>query len=210
MTDKIITFARHGNTFNKEDTPIQIGLNTDLELTAKGLEQAHKLGEHFKVSNYTITKIYHGMLKRQTTAAQIISTYINNTNPQINNAFDEIDYGSWEAKTQNEIMEKWPNQYKEWEEQLIWQNEIFGSKQEDHLKRLEKFINNFKKSEDNHILVVSSQGLIKLVLHLIRDMHKNITKTHNGRDYKVKTGNYCQVSFGKSENTIISWNTAPV
>ena len=55
-----IYFIRHGNTFEKNDIPKQIGLQTDLPLTDKGKEQIISLKNYFFTQNIIPSKIFCG------------------------------------------------------------------------------------------------------------------------------------------------------
>jgi probable phosphoglycerate mutase len=69
MTTLII--ARHGNTFNPEDTPTRVGARTDLPLVTSGQEQARKLGAWLKAQNILPETVYSSQLSRTKQTAEI-------------------------------------------------------------------------------------------------------------------------------------------
>lgn len=206
---KIITLARHGNTFESHQIPIQIGLRHDLPLTTKGFMQAEALGKFF--SGKKIDVIYHGSLQRQQDTAKTIAN--NHSEPvplKFSDDLDEIDYGLWEGLTQENIIKYWPESYKKWEENFIWPEDIFNTDYLKLLSNLKSWLKQIDQSPEQNIFAVTSQGVLKLFLHLIPDLFLKIQQECSGKDYKVKTGAFCQFELDENQKfNLLAWNQLP-
>lgn len=201
--------ARHGNTFTSEQTPIQIGSRHDLPLTTKGQEQAHQLGEYLKTHVPSIQNIFHGYLQRQYETAIIVQGYLSHAKLTPTEALNEIDYGLWEGLTQEKIVEYWSQEYDEWGSQLIWPSHIFDSNYKSHIDKLAKWIETIQ-TETQPVLAISSQGLIKLLLHLNTQIKQSIQTHKKGLDYKIKTGHFCELQLNNNDVfNITRWNQSP-
>ncbi len=202
----MIYFIRHGNTFNDTELARQVGCKTNLPLTKRGEEQIHTLKKHFISNNIDFYNYYCGPLTRHIQSAKILSKQhkIN-----IVQELNEIDYGTWENLTSAEIQNKWPNEYKKWQEQAIWPSQIFYGDESTHINNLKLLITNisYNNSTDSNILVMSSQGIIRYLLYLSGDW-PNIVKHKKIQEYKVSPSNYCIVETNKENVNIISWNNS--
>ncbi len=105
MQGTTLIVARHGNTFNKGETPRRVGARTDLDLVESGKEQAKRLGQLLKAENLLPDVVYTASLKRAYNTASIALERINlNRVIKINEDFNEIDYGPDENKTEEEVI----------------------------------------------------------------------------------------------------------
>jgi broad specificity phosphatase PhoE len=59
-----LILARHGNTFESNETPTWVGAQNDLPLTAAGLKQAKNLALYIKNNNIKLDAVYCGPLRR--------------------------------------------------------------------------------------------------------------------------------------------------
>jgi len=105
MTTTLI-IARHGNTFNPEDTPTRVGARTDLPLVKSGVLQSLALGTWLKKENHSINHIIAGPLKRTLETANICRHMLGDQVPnvEINESLREVDYGPDENKTEAEVI----------------------------------------------------------------------------------------------------------
>lgn len=196
--------VRHGNTFTSEQTPIQVGIRHDLPLTEHGKQQAHDLAQKLVEQSRQIDVIYHGRLQRQIETASIISSYFPNCPVTPTNALDEIDYGLWEGLTMDQIKKFWAKEHAAWENQLIWPKHIFASKYEKHIKAIGNLMKAQKKLEYQNVMLVSSQGIFKLILHLNNNLYTAIGANKEGASFKVKTGAMAEVELTKSSKLKVS------
>lgn len=208
MTDTLITLVRHGNTFNTDQKPIQIGLRHDLPLTNKGIEQAEQVSHTF--ADYPITHIYHGALSRQQLTAQIVARQHSEAQLICSDHLNEIDYGLWEGLTPEHIQKLWNKEYRLWERNCQWPEHIFSTQRHSILDNLKTWLQLVNSSKSEHVLAVTSQGILKTLLYLIPNMMDKIAINCDGAQYKVKTGHYCQITLNnKGILKIINWNMAP-
>lgn len=105
MSKTTLLIARHGNTFDKGETPRRVGLHTDLDLVEKGQQQARDLGQYLKENALLPDVIFTSTLKRTKQMAQIIVEQHELASEQhVLDIFNEIDYGPDENKTEEEVV----------------------------------------------------------------------------------------------------------
>lgn len=189
--------VRHGNTFEADQVPTQVGAATDLPLTSTGRAQAQLLADHFKKINPVA--IYSGSLKRQMETAEIIACGKKIINEP---ALTEIDYGPWEGLTSEEILAKWQNEYANWTKHSLWPENIFKGSLQNHLLKITKWLHLLRQkySPGDSVIGITSNGLIRLFYSLVSE---------NGmkpEDLKVKTGNFCELYLFPDSIKIKSWN----
>lgn len=181
--------ARHGNTFEEGQTPIQVGARTDLPLTAFGRAQAASLAESFLIQGIVPKAIFAGKLKRQWETAQIVAERCKI--PILESPLSEIDYGLWEGLTAEEISSRWPLEYADWNRKGKWATAIFNGSLENLLQTKEEWLRSLRNrfSPGDTIAAISSQGIF-------RTFHTQ----------KVKTGHYCELILHPDSVAIRRWN----
>jgi probable phosphoglycerate mutase len=184
-----LILVRHGNTFEKEEVPVQVGARSDLPLTATGREQLKKLGAFFKEQKEAPIAIFTGFLKRQAESAKIIAENFG-VKVEKTPVLSEIDYGPWEGLTQDEISRKWPKEFGEWNLNAKWQPAIFGGAFEEHWQSLMFWFERiFAEYPDQTVVGITSNGLLRLL-----------------RNEKVKTGHFCTLELSYKNWKILDWN----
>ena len=163
----IFLIARHGNTFEKNETPRRVGKRTDLPLTAKGLEQAHALGRYLKDQNLNPSIIVTSSLQRTKQMATIIELYLEQK-PNIveDTRFDEIDYGVDENKTEEDVLQRIGTQAMEaWNDHGIlpsgWYADLDAIRAAWH--------DVAEQSTNSTILVITSNGIARFAPSLTGD-----------------------------------------
>lgn len=103
-TDLII--IRHGNTFEKGESPRRIGCHTDLALSKSGLNQITVLADHLKqtLQNPPIHLISSPLLRTRQ-SAEIIASKLNCT-IAFDERFKEIDYGVDENQPEDKVLSR--------------------------------------------------------------------------------------------------------
>lgn len=202
---KRLFIVRHGNTFEPNETPCYVGSQIDLNLAKKGYEQAENLGKYF--SQNKIHEIYSGSLKRQLQTAQKIKELAKiESEIKVVYALDEINYGSWEGKTVDEIIKNNIDGYKDWESKAIFPSE-FEDDFDSRIELISIWLKMLLESENENILAVSSNGIIKMMLYFTRIWNKVVSEERIS-EFKVRTGNFVEIELGES-NRIVSWNVEP-
>lgn len=203
-----LILVRHGNTFEKDQTPVQVGARTDLPLTEKGRRQAEAMARFLKVENILPAAIYRGPLKRQIETAQIIGNPFRLKDIE-EPVLTEIDYGPWEGFSAEEIQSKWPREYGEWTEKAVWAEGIFGG--EPPLLAIEKWVSDLKKTHlpGSTIVGVSSNGLIRYFYALAKKQWEHLVQTRQMETLKVKTGHFSELFLFEDRLEINRWNASP-
>ena len=172
-----IYLVRHGQaSFGKKDYD---------NLSETGRKQSFLLGEHFKRLKLNFDKIYVGTLKRQIqTSEQILKNYDNKIYIERTPLLNEYDVKSvltgfvnGRDLTYDELHNKKKhfsllrNSVMAWSENKITYsvNETWDQFE----KRAETFLNLFKETKKNNILVISSGGTISMILRLLLNLPSN-------------------------------------
>jgi len=198
-----LILARHGNTFNKGETPTWVGAKTDLPLTEKGEEQGHAIAKLISNNYKEIQKIITGPLIRTKRFAEILSEKID-VDFSIDNRLCEIDYGLWENKSSNEIKEIYGNEIVDgWEKEGIWPDGMkWSPSKEKLLENIESLLNEHHQNIKNNNIIFTSNGILRFI-------YTYITKKPPSPMAKVAPGNYCILEKTNNGWEIIQWNEKP-
>jgi probable phosphoglycerate mutase len=127
-----LLFARHGNTFGPGDKVVWVGRETDLPLVEKGREQALALATALQRRGWRPQAIYCAGLSRTRASAEIIASHLGVAEPIVDTRLDELDYGGWAARSNDEIIAADPsaaaamaawNQHDRWPERAGWRSD---------------------------------------------------------------------------------------
>jgi len=209
-----LILIRHGNTFESDQTAVQVGKKTDLPLTREGRHQAERIAQFLSTNQILPNTIHCGTLSRQTETANIIHQSFPDAQLHSNQeAFDEIDYGAWEGLSSEEIKNKWPLEYQNWLDRAQWPNNIFSQTLEERIHLLQSWktkILSTQNTKTTH-LVVSSNGILRLMLYFNPSLWEKVTQQNQMDLYKVKTGHLCKVTYSNNQLQINleDWNIKP-
>ncbi len=134
---------------------------TDLMLNSRGIFQAMRLADYF--SEIPLAGIYCSSLKRSVDTAEIISRG-SKVPLEIIKDFDEINLGSWEGRSFQEIREKYPLEYLK-REMDIYNYRIHGG--ESYADLEERSFGAFKALLENtrgNLLIVGHQGVNRVII----------------------------------------------
>lgn len=156
-----IILVRHGQTQMNADK-LFFG-KLDPSLTELGREQLFATLEKLKNLGITYDNIYSSDLKRAKESAEIIN-YLDKK-IIFDKRLQEIDFGIFEGLNYEEILEKYPDEMKESEED--WENYDFetGESPKHMQKRAVKFMKSLNKTKNN--LVVTHWGVICSILSYV-------------------------------------------
>ncbi len=98
MTRRLL-LVRHGNTFEDGSPVVRVGSRTDLPLTAKGLAQAATFAAAVRSAGLAVGPFLAGPLAR----TRMFVTHGFGFEPRTDDRLREIDYGSWEGRTDADI-----------------------------------------------------------------------------------------------------------
>ena len=206
-----LILARHGNTFESNETPTWVGSKNDLSLTSAGIEQAKTLALFLKKSNLKLDAIYCGPLQRTLVYAQIIlSELASDLKPIVDFRLNEIDYGKWSGLTSSQIQKQFGIQeFERWEKHSIWPTTGgWGSSEKIITNETNSFANELiqKYHSNATTLVISSNGRLRYFLKLIPNEFEMRIKNNN---FKIATGKICTFYYENDKWQLDSWNIDP-
>ena len=214
MTTLVI--ARHGNTFDPEDTPTRVGAHTDLPLVEKGLAQGRAIGLYLKDHGLIPDVVYSSNLQRtKQTAQQALKTTGIKLPIYALDIFNEIDYGPDENQTEDKVIARIGEEAIEaWDKHAIvpegWN--VSPQKIIENWKGFAKQINQTHDTITNNvmnisetILVVTSNGIARFAPH-ITDNFDQFIKDHT---IKLSTGALGILEFSQGIWRVKAWNIKP-
>ncbi len=198
-----LILLRHGNTFESHETPLQVGSQTDLPLTETGKTQALDFAHYLIKEKIIPSAIYAGGLKRQIETAQIVAKElcIEDKMHLHEEALNEVDYGSWEGLSSEQILMGWPDEYAAWSQQSFWPEAIFGRSFDWHRDQIKEWMEHLGSiyKGDEMVVGVTSNGIMRFFYSLCKE-------TNSAEAGKVKTGNFCELSLEGKELILKKWN----
>lgn len=123
-----LLLIRHGNTFEAGQTPVRVGANEDLPLTATGENQAHALAAALNNAGIRPDAVIAGPLIRTRRHAEVILEDLRISAPlQIDRRLTEIDYGPWGGLSDADIVARFGDaaaqELAAWEKESRWPTE---------------------------------------------------------------------------------------
>ena len=160
----MIVIVRHGNTFEDGEAPRRIGARTDLPLTAKGVEQADALGDHFAQQRAAFDRVLTlPLLRAEQTAERLTAKQANFAPLQHAEFLREIDYGPDENRLESEVQARIGAAALEaWEQRAVAPDGWIVDAEE----RLEAWreVLSQPQSRDHCSLLVTSNGAARVAL----------------------------------------------
>lgn len=201
MTTLII--ARHGNTFNKGDTPTRVGARTDLPLVDSGKEQAQRINQWLRDNHIKPDVAYCSNLQRTKQTTQIalgLSEGITE-DPM----FNEIDYGPDENQTEDIVIARiGEDAIKQWDQSAIVPNGWeFDPKS--CIKNWKNFANNIIQQGRDTTFVCTSNGIARFAPYLTGDFD-GFSSQHS---IKLSTGAIGILKYQNNQWIVTDWNIKP-
>jgi len=204
MTTLIIT--RHGNTFEKDETPRRVGANTDLPLVESGRAQARAIGHWLKANGHYPEAVYCSQLLRTKETADIALKEAGYKEPVFPLAiFNEIDYGPDENKPEDAVITRiGADALKDWDDKALvppgWNFD--PQKCMDDWKN---FARHIVDDEQSCVMVVTSNGIARFAPYITGDFDGFSAKY----PLKISTGAVCVLEFENGQWNIKGWNIRP-
>jgi probable phosphoglycerate mutase len=203
-----LLFARHGNTFNPGDKVVWVGRETDLPLVEKGLAQAAAAAEALRSAQLIPDVIYAASLQRTRRFAEIIAETLGLGAPIVDPRLDELDYGRWAGRTNDEIaldgpaaiaaMEAW-NKSDQWPEDAGW-----GSRKADVFDAIGHFaVERLGAGGHRRPLVVSSNGILRFLPRFL------LSPLARRDSFKMRTGHLGIIDCQDGDACLRCWDKAP-
>lgn len=171
MGDTLARFilVRHGETIWNRQRKYQG--QSDVPLTNEGRLQAKTLSERLK--NEKIDVIYASDLDRTMETAKILARY-HGRKVMPATLMRELSFGIWEGMTYDEIIQKWPQEYKMWQADPYNKKPPDGETLSELCERVSKFLmETAKKYPDSRILVVTHAGPIRAILSVLLNLKQD-------------------------------------
>ena len=203
-----LLFARHGNTFGPGDKVVWVGRETDLPLVEKGLQQAASAAEALRRNELIPDAIYCASLRRTRRFAEIVAENLGLAAPVIDPRLDELDYGAWAGRSNDEILaldpsaaaavEAW-NTADSWPERAGW-----VSRRETVFDALRSFAGErLGIGPHRRPLVVSSNGILRFLPRLLLDSRDQLPS------FKMRTGHLGRIGREAGTARLERWDAAP-
>ena len=203
-----LVLVRHGNTFEKGETPTFVGGRTDMKLTETGECQGQAIAAMIAAQFLPLSGIVSGPLLRTHRFAERIAAAAN-TVFTIDERLCEIDYGLWENKKTDEVKALYGAESVEaWEKEGRWPDDMNWAPSETKLiHNVNSLLNEQHKKltapKGNHRVIVTSNGILRFV-------YRAITGKAPDSAAKVGTGNFCVLTPQEGGGwSIESWNKKP-
>jgi 2,3-bisphosphoglycerate-dependent phosphoglycerate mutase len=204
MTTLII--ARHGNTFEKGETPRRVGGRTDLPLVDSGREQAKAIGLWLKEKGYYPEAVYSSELKRTKETAKLALAAAGYKEPVFPLAiFNEIDYGPDENKTEDDVVTRiGQNDIDVWDSKAVvppgWNFDPVQC-----IENWKNFAAHIVEDQQDCVLVVTSNGIARFAPHITGDFD-GFVQNH---PIKISTGAVCVLKYENGRWSVKDWNVKP-
>ncbi|HEY8962960.1 MAG TPA: histidine phosphatase family protein [Alphaproteobacteria bacterium] len=206
MTVKLIV-ARHGNTFEPEETPRRVGAGTDLPLVVGGQEQAKKIGAFLKANRMIPDVVYTSHLKRTIETAEGALKEMGVSRAlHKSDVFDEINYGPDENQVENNVVARLgPTAYNAWDFEGVMPKD-WSPQPEVIRKRWQDFAKHCEKVHDNQtVLVVTSNGIARFA----PEIANNASDVVPDKKSKMSTGALSLFEGDGGLWMLAAWNRKP-
>ncbi|MBR2179193.1 MAG: histidine phosphatase family protein [Selenomonadaceae bacterium] len=162
-----VMLVRHGVT--EWNVTQRIQGQSNIHLAPDGVHQARLLTVHFPFD--TVDAIYSSDLHRAMTTAEVIASRFNLEVIPVKE-FREINFGSWEGKTFEDIAKEDPADFKKFFLQpdmlLIKDGETFAELQNRAVTTLKRIVHDI--GDDKHIVIVMHGAIIRTIIAHILEM----------------------------------------
>ena len=198
-----LLFARHGNTFEADETVRWAGAQQDYPLTDKGQDQARAIAHWVQAKGYQPEAVYCSALQRAQETASIVCDLIGLDAPIIDSRLHEIDYGATGGFSDDEMREALGAQaLEDWNKCDIWPEGAGWSPQPQQIQsQISAFMADMQ-ARHSCALAISSNGILRFALKTDQAAYQSRLKDQS---FKVKTGHVCVVD----DAHIVGWNINP-
>ncbi len=202
-----LIFARHGNTFEANETPRIVGAHEDLALTQKGEEQARAVGEALKAAGLQLKTIVSGPLIRTRRFAEIVAERTGfSGDVRIDERLRELDFGAWSGLSDDDVAERFGQEaLEDWRKHGRPHASSGWSPAEETVRaNLRSLASDLAAAEP--ALCVTSNGVLRYAMELDPSA---FALTGKDGGFRVKTGRVCAFRREGGELRIAFWDAAP-
>lgn len=190
-----LILVRHGAA---EHTPHgrYAGSGTDSDLIPEGEREATEVAA--ALASMGAGTVWSGPLLRQRKTARTVADMMG-AEHEISDALSELDFGSWEGRTKEEISSMYPEELKVWDQRSAWPEGHFVGTPEERLDAFDRWLEEVK-NRGGDAVAVTSNGLLRL-------LGKRYLGEMKG-PYGVWTGHCCELEVG-DDVEVRRWNAHP-
>ena len=156
-----VFLTRHGQVLNHDKFPIYG--RTDIDLTETGILQMKLMAERLRLVEPSA--IYSSDLKRAVTGANLIACH-HDAPVQCLTELREMDFGEWEGSTLETIRNKYPEELKKREANIVdYKAPGGGESIRDFSQRISRAFKDLcAEQEGNDIIIVAHGGVNRVIL----------------------------------------------
>jgi probable phosphoglycerate mutase len=201
-----LLLCRHGNTFGPGEKVVWVGARTDLPLTGTGVAQAAEIGQALVRNGIVLARICAGPLLRTRQTAEVLAAAIGLARDRVETvqALAEIDYGTWEGKSDAEIRASGAGPaLAGWQSEAVWpagcqwspDAAVIVQRMRALIARLDA-----ETPAGGVVALISSNGVFRLLA-------KDFGVAPAGR--KMATGAISLVRVDRDSTRVLAWNVKP-
>jgi len=156
--DKLIYFVRHGRTdWNKE---ARVQGSSDIALGGQGIKQAQRVAA--RLENIPAAAVYSSPMARAAQTAEIIAA--GKRDIIYWQELREKNYGVWEGKTLNEILEEFPNDFAGWIHHSPAVKIMHAETEQECFSRSGAVVQKLRELDQRQIIVVTHGAILRFIL----------------------------------------------
>ena len=203
----ILIIARHGNTFEKGETPRRVGARTDLPLVDSGRIQARAIGHWLKQNKFYPEAVYSSQLQRTKETADIALKEAGYKEPVFPLAiFNEIDYGPDENKTEDAVIARiGAKAIEDWDDHATVP-EGWKFDRQKCVEDWKNFAGHIVEDKQSCVMVVTSNGIARFAPHITGDFEGFKT----AHPLKISTGAIGIFEYVDGRWVVRAWNIKPL
>jgi broad specificity phosphatase PhoE len=197
-----LIILRHGNTFDKGETPTRVGARTDLSLSVSGQAQAAALAAHFRDTAF-LAAFCSPLVRTRQTARAVLDARPHAPALRILPFLTEVDYGPDENQTEETVIARiGAEALAAWDRDATpppgWQVDPAALRAA-WASLLERAM---ELDADDNVLIVTSNGIARFLPDVVDAQPE-------GLDRKLKTGAWGVVDVSPDGVRILDWNLRP-
>lgn len=203
----ILIIARHGNTFEKGETPRRVGARTDLPLVDSGRIQARSIGHWLKHNKFYPEAVYSSQLQRTKETAEIALKEAGYKEPVFPLAiFNEIDYGPDENQTEETVIARLGEQsLHDWDDHAVVP-EGWNFDPDKCIEDWKNFAGHIVEDKQSCVMVVTSNGTARFAPHITGDFDG----FKSAFPLKLSTGSIGIFEYEDGRWVVRAWNIKPL
>lgn len=155
---KLIYFVRHGKTDWNNEARVQGSSN--IALGEQGIKQAQRVAT--RLENIPADVIYSSPMTRASQTAEIIAA--GKRDIIYWQELCEKNYGIWEGKTLNEILEEFPYDFANWIHHSPATQIMNAETEQECFKRSDTVVKKLKELDKRQIIVVTHGAILRFIL----------------------------------------------